>query len=130
MNCRVWILPQNPENLPLNPETYTNYTCSRNNNTVHELLRKPLPIVTTISWINTKRVGVSQRQRRAPAIFENPGPTSEASSAISAINLSFFRKKSFHDCKQFIADEALLVGPGFSNIADALRCRLTSTVLS
>ena len=68
------------------------YTCSRNNNTVHELLRKSSSIVTTISWINTKRVADSQ-QSRASSIFKNPGPNSKASSAISANNLLIFEEK-------------------------------------
>ena len=50
----------------------------------------------------------------------NPLPPGEASSAISATNLTFFKKKSFHDGKKFIADEASLVGEGFWSIADAL----------
>ena len=37
------------------------------------------------------------------------------------------RKQSFHDCKQFIADAALLVGPGFLSITDALGCPPTAT---
>ena len=40
----------------------------------------------------------------------------------------FLRKKSFHDCKQCIADAASLVGPGFSSITDALSCPPTATL--
>ena len=50
-------------------------------------------------------------------------------SYIVQYNLQYFEKKSFHDCKQSIADDASLVGPGFPSITDALRCLPTATLL-
>ena len=84
-------------------------------------------MVITISWINTKRVAVS-RQPRASAIFGNSRPTSKASSATNCLqSWKFFFSKN-NRLFALVADEALLVGLEFPNIADALGCRLTATL--
>ena len=82
----------------LNPKNYENIPPVKTTTQYTSFLEKPSSSATTISWINTKRVAVG-RQPRASVILGNPGPTSEASSAMDCLqSWKLFFPQSMIDC--------------------------------